>query len=460
MTGSAALLIDLENFYLGRETNYVRSHPDELYDFPIDLDSLCNFAADMAGQRRLVVRRAYANFNDRRPGSGDRQWDYYLQPLPRFLMEQGVEPVQVFRFPGGGNKNAADMRLALDATALRLGPTQGTVDLFIIVTGDADFVPLVLELKRTGAEVAIIGVEGSTNPIFQRYADRFEYFGELLAARDLRREDQYELQPVRAALQRLLERNSPINFAAVKPLLSAELATPFNPLRFDCESTGDFLRKHAAGLGIVTRRGEHDWEVRLRVEGDPVETVAAPAGGTGESGAAGEPHSSGLYRDLLRQGIPRCYVVDHDDWIVITDSVFRRVGGAARPAVLHQDLVDDITDDCVLTGMTDAVRKVRDVAFQLFKAGCFHCADDGPAASRTDFHWSRPAVLAPDIASADDLRERCWAFLARLLRRRLEQRGTPSLQTGALAELLCGPEPTERDTAAIERAVRSAPADA
>jgi hypothetical protein len=67
-------------------------------------------------------------------------------------------------------------------------------------------------------------------------------------------------------------------------------------------------------------------------------------------------------------------------------------------------------------------------------------------------------VLAPDIESADDLRERCWTFLVRLLKRRLEQRGTAVLQTRPLAELLCGPEPTERETAAIERVVR-APAE-
>ena len=78
------------------------------------------------------------------------------------------------RFPGGGNKNASDMRLAMDATAL-LNDETG-VDFFLLVTGDADFIPLVLELKRRGAEVAVIGVMWHTKPVFQRYCDRFEYF--------------------------------------------------------------------------------------------------------------------------------------------------------------------------------------------------------------------------------------------------------------------------------------------
>ena len=36
-----------------------------------------------------------------------------------FLVRQDAATAsQVFRFPGGGNKNAVDMRLAMDATAL------------------------------------------------------------------------------------------------------------------------------------------------------------------------------------------------------------------------------------------------------------------------------------------------------------------------------------------------------
>ena len=69
----------------------------------------------------------------------------------------------------------------MDATALLNGDASG--DLFILVTGDADFIPVVLELKRRGAEVAVIGVMWHTKPVFQRYCDRFEYFEDLVAKR-------------------------------------------------------------------------------------------------------------------------------------------------------------------------------------------------------------------------------------------------------------------------------------
>jgi uncharacterized LabA/DUF88 family protein len=156
MRSKAILLIDMENFFLGREENVNNTPTPHIYSFKEDLERLYNFAVDLAGERRLAVRRAYANFNVWRPIKEGGPKDYYLQPLPNLLMDKGIEPVQVFRFPGGGNKNASDMRLAMDATALLNDESSG--DLFILVTGDADFIPVVLELKRRGAEVAVIGV--------------------------------------------------------------------------------------------------------------------------------------------------------------------------------------------------------------------------------------------------------------------------------------------------------------
>ncbi|MBI4881526.1 MAG: NYN domain-containing protein [Planctomycetes bacterium] len=450
MHRNAALLIDLENFFIGREDNYNRSHTGEPYEFPVDLESLCAFASDMAGDARLVVRRAYANFNDRRPGEGERRWDYYLQPLPRFLMEEGIEPVQVFRFPGGSSKNAADMRLAMDATALLAGRSQ--IDRFILVTGDSDFIPLVLELKRNGAEVIVIGVAGCTKPIFGRYCDRFEYFEDLLAARELHIEDATELKPVREALRFMLDRRSPIKFAAVKPLLSDELRCPFDPSRFDCESTGEFLRKYAGELGVQVRRGEHDWEIS--VGGAAV--LEAAAGG---ERLAVEAPTEAVYRDLLRQGIPRCYVVPFADFDAVATAVFRaaRTEEGSPCLVVHHDLLEDATDACADAGVTDAGRKVRDATFQFFKSGCFVCADEEAEPGQTDFHWSRAAKLDPALADVRAMRERAWGYLIRLLERRLEQRGqNERIQLPALADLLAGPDPSQENLEIIRGLVEQA----
>src|SRR5436305_9034210 len=107
MKPSAVLLIDLENFFLSRVQFFnERSIPaGSRPAFAKDFQQLITFAQRMAGAP-FAVRRAYADYVTLRVG-------------PRELMRQGVEPVQAFRLSRArsGSKNAADMRLALAATA-------------------------------------------------------------------------------------------------------------------------------------------------------------------------------------------------------------------------------------------------------------------------------------------------------------------------------------------------------
>lgn len=183
MSKNAALLIDLENFYLARETT-AASGSDEPYDVIGDLERLCRFASRIVGEdRRLIVRRAYADFSASRLNEdaeiGRPRREYFLRSVPTVLMDQGIEPVQVFRFPGGSRgvaKNAADMRLAMDATGLI-----ANVDFFILITGDKDFIPLVLELRQRGAYVVGMGAHGSISRILTAYCDEFHEFEQLEA---------------------------------------------------------------------------------------------------------------------------------------------------------------------------------------------------------------------------------------------------------------------------------------
>ena len=223
--GQSALFIDLENFVLGREENWRLEqdrHPGDDaddYDCAEDLRDLITFASQLAGPRSLAVKRAYANYNVRRENlSSERWWDYYLQGVPNVLLGLGVEPVQVFRFPGGKNKNASDLRMAMDAaaTAAEAGPHLagkfggGHFGQFILATSDSDFIPLSLELRRAGAEVVVIGVQDKTKPVFERFCDRFEYFEDLRAARDLLDERQAEeRKALLTAVRELIDRHGP-----------------------------------------------------------------------------------------------------------------------------------------------------------------------------------------------------------------------------------------------------------
>ncbi len=303
MKPSAVLLIDLENFFLSRVQYFNEKAIPQTGrpSFARDFERLIAFAQRMAGVP-FAVRRAYADYVTLRVG-------------PRELMRQGVEPVQVFRLSGArsGSKNAADMRMAMDATALLA--SAGHAEHFVLVTGDADFIPVILELKRHGRAVSVIGVTGATNELIQRFVDNFELFEDLLAAEEVEaRSGELALtgdgmEKVATAIRRLLARNRPLRFAAIKPLLSRDLDAPFDPGAFGCDTTGDFLRKYERELGVVIRQGQHDSEIDL--PGAPVpgangtghgsKVAPKPAARPPNPPAAkpAEPHTAEHYRQLL-----------------------------------------------------------------------------------------------------------------------------------------------------------------
>ncbi|MEO0651014.1 MAG: NYN domain-containing protein, partial [Planctomycetota bacterium] len=168
----AALLIDWENFYLGREA-YCEEHGFE-FSIERDLATLSESVSQKleAELGRTIVRRAYADFNARDYSRPHANGPYYLQRTPDVLMNCGIEPIQVFSFPGRRYKNAADIRMAVDA--LRLAADD--LRTFIFVTGDADFIPLAIDLRRLRARVHVVGVTGSTKPLLAKYCDGLHHF--------------------------------------------------------------------------------------------------------------------------------------------------------------------------------------------------------------------------------------------------------------------------------------------
>lgn len=436
--GNSILLIDLENFYLAREHTSGTYRSSELSN---DLEELSRFLGDVAGTRRVTVRRAYANYNAARQAGEAGRWDFFLQRAPKTLMECGIEPVQVFRFPGGGNKNAADMRLAMDASVLVT--ENENIEQCVLVTGDADFIPLILDLRRRGIEVVVIGVRGHTKMVLERYCDRFEYFEDLLVASEYEGGATPQLAALRGALHAILERHSPLPFAAVKPLLVKELGRAFEPTRFGCENTGEFLRSFAEELAIDIQGGASDWEVRAAsaqtdgASAAPAPTPCTPHGSVHE-------HSQASYHKLLRYRRPNLHTLPAAEWEAITETIYSLSvdeNGHVRD-IEHQKLLDMTTALCEPKGFDMAYHKVNGVLFQLFKSGCFVCAADGPDKGRAEFHWGLLAHIADGIDSLEMLRLRLRKFVVDSLKERLESVGvhTP-IDVLVLAELIDGPNP-------------------
>jgi len=112
----------------------------------------------MLGERgRVVLRRAYADW-------------VANQSYRSVVARAGFELIDCPKV-GGAHKNAADVRLTLDC--LETCYEQLEIEVFVIVTGDADFVPLANKLRMKGRETVVVSHLGGTSEMLQQACDEF-----------------------------------------------------------------------------------------------------------------------------------------------------------------------------------------------------------------------------------------------------------------------------------------------
>lgn len=101
--------------------------------------------------------------------------------MSRSFSQHGVQMVQ--RHPGPrGDKNGADINLALDALEMAL--TKPHIDAFAVVSGDSDFISLVEKLKQYNKTVFIVGGRAFTSTILQKNCREFISYESLISTRD------------------------------------------------------------------------------------------------------------------------------------------------------------------------------------------------------------------------------------------------------------------------------------
>jgi uncharacterized LabA/DUF88 family protein len=146
-----ALFIDHENLVIGaREIG-------RGFDVGPIMDAL-------AERGRVVARRAYADWT---LFAGDR----------RTLVEHNCELIDIPQRTGAVRKNAADIKLAVDA--MELAYERAFVSTFVIASGDSDFTPLVAALRALNRRVIGIGVKGSTSSLLPPACDEFLFYDRL-----------------------------------------------------------------------------------------------------------------------------------------------------------------------------------------------------------------------------------------------------------------------------------------
>jgi uncharacterized protein (TIGR00288 family) len=148
-----ALFLDYENLALGVRDH----HGGRPFDFRPIADAL-------AERGRVVVRRAYAD------------WSYFDEDR-RMLTRSHVELIEIPQRMGASRKNAADIKMAVDAVELAF--ERGYISTFVICTGDSDFTPLVHKLRELNKRVIGVGVENSTSALLPPACDEFLFYDRL-----------------------------------------------------------------------------------------------------------------------------------------------------------------------------------------------------------------------------------------------------------------------------------------
>jgi uncharacterized protein (TIGR00288 family) len=156
--GQVAVFLDFENLVLGAGQGLPRQAT------PVPYAALSRLCQDYGN---ASVRRAYADWADRRFGR-------YQEDLAM----NGVDLIQVSRF-GAQTKNAADIQMAVDAMETLI--VHPEIVVYVLVTGDSDFTPLVRRLREFGKWVVGVGAEANASRRLVSVSSEYTYWAALAA---------------------------------------------------------------------------------------------------------------------------------------------------------------------------------------------------------------------------------------------------------------------------------------
>ncbi|MFH2073114.1 MAG: PIN domain-containing protein [Actinomycetota bacterium] len=148
-----ALFLDFENLAIGAREDL----GGLVFDFKPISDAL-------AERGRVISRRAYAD------------WTMF-ESARRGLTEHQVELIEIPQKMGATRKNAADIKMAVDA--IELAFERDYITTFVVCTGDSDFTPLVHKLRELNKRVIGIGLRASTSRLLPPACDEFLFYESL-----------------------------------------------------------------------------------------------------------------------------------------------------------------------------------------------------------------------------------------------------------------------------------------
>jgi len=234
-----ALFLDFENLAIGAR--------EDLGGLKFDLRPVADALAERG---RVVVRRAY----------GD--WNLFAE-FRGMLSEHHVEMIEMPQRIHGPRKNAADIKMAVDAVELSF--ERDYITTFVIATGDSDFTPLVHKLRELNKRVVGIGLRDSTSKLLPAACDEFLFYESLdgVEAPQKRRTKRKDAEPEaprrdKSSLEQLVTQTlSGLQRSGDGVVLASRLKRAiirkdptFSEAEFGFRAFGELLR-HLASQGIV-----------------------------------------------------------------------------------------------------------------------------------------------------------------------------------------------------------------
>ena len=268
-----AVFVDFDNIEIG-----VKSTLNRHFDIGAVLEAIKE-------RGEVVTKIAYGDW--KRAGEHSRS-----------MTQHAIQMVQRNLTPGG-DKNGADINLALDA--LEMAFTRNHINAFVIVGGDSDFIALVEKLKQYDKKVLVVGGRNFTSAILQKNCHEFIAYENLIAPQSSQRKPAEKTRTavadsnlsrafpvVRRALKVLADREVSPQLGLLKSTL-LQLDSTFSERDFGASTFRDFIEKLAAAGYVNLKQVDRSLLVELKeqfqAEGDTqTETAVAAPPANGQSG--------------------------------------------------------------------------------------------------------------------------------------------------------------------------------
>ena len=252
-----AVFVDFDNIEIG-----VKKTLNRHFDIGTVLEAIKE-------RGEVVTKIAYGNWKQ-------------AESYSREMTDHAVQMVQRNTTPGG-DKNGADINLALDA--LEMAFTRDHINAFVIVGGDSDFIALVEKLKQYDKKIFIVGGRAFTSVILQKNCHEFIAYEHLVglqsgARKTAGREQgsgragvEKAMPLVRRALKVLADREVSPQLGLLKSTL-LQLDSTFSERDYGTGTFREFIQKLAKAGLVSLKQVDRSLLVELK-DGEPSSQPAA-----------------------------------------------------------------------------------------------------------------------------------------------------------------------------------------